>query len=1131
MPTSNTKKPVADANRKGQTTSARSAAALPAQGTELLSSRRVVRALDHLNAQKLTDETVLWNSRIHAVTRFHLELVQAKQHISEISQLLAVRRLPPHLFGRLVQPNGSHAAFLQLTAVISTQPASTAISNKDGEFDLALPSHVKFPVAGLTLQVAGSNTTLTLTLYKNAVSANGLTGDLRLPTELEPLPLSIVGQLQALLPSAGGAPDHGDSDAEQPTTPHVAMGEAGCHSLYLSNTGVDRFPYSVFIRLVEPRTSILNPVVVQKDPKYARRFYPIPDYFPLSEDHHGAQVTYVDRVPVDQPISVDGFRDQLVGVGSGNKISPWESVAMAGTLGLGYLVHMAQWWTPKGLTLGDLVYSLPLAPGEQQRVAIFERRDMSAVRDIESLSLQESAEFEQETDASTESTFRSAFREAERAGSRYHTSSASGGGGLDLGIISFGGGGSSSSGSSSSWLEGQRSYSSRAAETVHTSVERTAAARRQAIRTSMRLAMASESANVTTKVITNHNHTRALTLQYWEVQRLFQVSTTVEGITLVCLVPLSVVRFLPVGQPLTLDYTTSADTRQGILIRYSQILKHIDILERTLPRRFQNGLALLRQFAGDPIAQFQPAGSAAEDVIQLNLTGTFLPFEDIYVRAVTKRGTRLGPVQLTGPVSAVPEVWGDPEQSFPTQDALMAYLRDRRANNASTLSGSLAIPCSLARNEIVGFEVSRRFRQLDYDLVNPHLQAVYVLNKIFGTPLPANPPDHMIAGTVHLTAKTLEQELGGPFVWHFSARIRAVNGVSEETYAHNYISAASRQELPPDQMPIPAIQLAPVLRYSQLLEIEQMVQHVVRNTVHYSKMIWLSMTPEERAIMLEGFTIGVPAGGIEDETQDVPLLNCVENRVLGFYGNSMIMPFFIPYQVADQVLNNATIQSNLLEFHKSGFLPRKSVIALPTSGVLGEAVLGNCPSAEKIDLTRFWHWADSPADSAPEIASVQVPTTGASLTAGLQTSSALTSLQPLINNINANPTAAGADAAVLQAMVRTAAEQKGFDTGMTGAEQLAKIILGDQQNADRARADAVKNTHQFQAQALATAGNILGGLYAGNPTAGSTAANAVYGTKSESAAKTGAGSTGNSTSGTEDKTPKESDQKKKSDSE
>ena len=29
---------------------------------------------------------------------------------------------------------------------------------------------------------------------------------------------------------------------------------------------------------------------------------------------------------------------------------------------------------------------------------------------------------------------------------------------------------------------------------------------------------------MTTKVITNHNKTRALTLQYWEVQRLFEVT-------------------------------------------------------------------------------------------------------------------------------------------------------------------------------------------------------------------------------------------------------------------------------------------------------------------------------------------------------------------------------------------------------------------------------------------------------------------------------------------------------------------------------------------------------------------------------------------------------------------------------
>src|SRR5262249_12716521 len=153
------------------------------------------------------------------------------------------------------------------------------------------------------------------------------------------------------------------------------------------------------------------------------------------------------------------------------------------------------------------------------------------------------------------------------------------------------------------------------------------------------------------------------------------------------------------------------------------------------------------------------------------------------------------------------------------------------------------------------------------------------------------------------------QELGGPRAWGFSAAIAASGGSPAESFASNYISAFARVELPPGAYPIPAAQLAPVLRYSDLLTIEQMLHHVVRNTVTYSKHVWQSMTPEERAIMLEGFTIGVPTGGIADDTQDVPILNCVTNQVLGFYGNSMIMPFIIPKSVADQQgFTNADIQ-------------------------------------------------------------------------------------------------------------------------------------------------------------------------------------------------------------------------------
>ena len=89
------------------------------------------------------------------------------------------------------------------------------------------------------------------------------------------------------------------------------------------------------------------------------------------------------------------------------------------------------------------------------------------------------------------------------------------------------------------------------------------------------------------------------------------------------------------------------------------------------------------------------------------------------------------------------------------------------------------------------------------------------------------------------------------------------------------------------------------------MQIERTLQHVVRNTLTYSRAVWASLTPEERVVMLEGYTIGLPEDGLDadgftDPSQHIPLLNCVANQVLGFYGNCMIMPFSIPAALGDE---------------------------------------------------------------------------------------------------------------------------------------------------------------------------------------------------------------------------------------
>jgi len=1061
------------------------------------SMRRIRKTVDVLDPTDKNEETAFLKNRQMAVQHFYFGMEESAKLIGNIKVALA-KMVPHTLSGVIIDKNGEPAERLQVSLDFEDGNFSD-LTDELGSFTLTLGDKLRFYPASkiLRFKIGGSNKTITVDIESDKITTQGVVENIILTQVISPLPVSIVQSLKDLLPPKEPTKPPLEEKEETPSQRGIILGEDNnCLIKFLRDYTVDRFPFSVFFRLVEPRTSVVS--AVRKIALAGTKFL-FTSIFETGKSFSQETATYIDRVPVEQPISVDGFRDQIIGLDGGITIGPSENVPMAGTLGLGYVVRMAQSWTPKDFALGNLVYSLPLAPGEQQRVVIFERSEVSSVSEMERLDVIEQQRQLDLTDTSAQAIATSSFREVARGGSQFETESESGSHSSGwLGAIFGGGSGgwSSSSGTSSSWMEGVRSSFQSLAERTHASVQRQASARRSALRTSMRIATAAESQNVTTRVITNHNHTRALTLQYWEVQRLYEVSMNVEGVTLVCLVPLEVVRFLPStkpAQPLALTDESLVANRESVLRRYSLILKHADVLAKSLPRRYQYGLALLAQFAGNPYAEVQPAEGTAQEVIEFKLSGTFLPFDDVYVAAITKRGSRIGPVRLEGTPISIPDLTKTQEAKnlFSTKEALIGFLREQRhGTNRPEYNASIALPPSIARNDIVGFEISRRFRTYEYSLISP-----YILSFLFaGTTIAAGTPLH--TSTVRLSPSELEKELGGPMLSAFQASLLQVTATGNTAPSDSYISTTVRgMELPPT-MPLPARQLPPVLLYSQILEIEKMLQHVVRNTISYSKAVWLSLTPEERAIMLEGFTIGVPKGGITDESQMVPLLNCVENRLLGFYGNSMIMPFIIPPALAEEMkLTSGEIQEMLTNFHKQAFSPPKGLIALPTRGVLGEAVLGTCHSAEKIDLTRFWNWQDAPVDTAPEVSPVTVPTTQPSLTAGLTGPSTLTGMPPLINNFNATapPTA---DTSLLQAMVKAAAEQKGFSTDITGASLLAPLIKSSQETAEKARADALKTTRDTLQLAMATAGNIIG-AYKGNPTAGSDSLRALTGAPAE----------------------------------
>ena len=1086
---------------------------------EVPETRRVLPTLDLVSAEKVDPKELiaLFDAQEKAATHFYVGLNTLQSHFSALV-VDAEPTLPQQITGSVTQPDNSPGAHLLVTANppsgfdnTKPWPNPATMTDEKGFFTLSIPSGTPAK-DGLTLRFKGAHESETRSFALDVIETTGILGAVILKQPLDPMPQSIVGSLVGLLSGAvtGAAPE--TSPASTQPLVQVKLGTDDCPLTFYNSQSVDRFPYGVLIRLVEPRTSILT-----------RTFR-----LPLGLEGRGvnialrnpvgwgairpAQFSFTDRVPVDQPISVDGFRDRIIG-NEGGTIGVDETVPMAGTLGLGYVIQLAQKWTPAGLSLGDLVYSLPLAPGEQQRIAVFEQRQTLTSTEFESLDDDEQQFQRQQSDSSTQATFESAFAESVRGSSHYNTSAessswgAAGGAAFSVGFFSIGGGAaggggsSSASGDASQSLDGAKNYTSHAAQQTHSATERQAFARRRAQRTNMRLATATDTERATTKVITNNNRAHALTIQYWEVLRHFEVSTAVEGATLVCFVPLEVVRFLPPFVSLNL-VESEVNTRDGVLRRYGPLAKHVDVIRPWLPRQYRQGLSLLEAFVSNPRSDVDLA-SFSEEVVNIHLFATVLPFEDIYVSIVTRRGTRMGPTLMTNHAAALPDALSDAANAAATRTELLTLLHSRRNSflSVTKLSADVVLPRTIAPDDVVGFELTRRFRPLHYMLAPKKDDPAYAaLMKAIESGKDTTPvslglfgieiqePISALLNGVHLSPEELEHELGGPFAYDFTAAIPAPPGAplpggrppKTETYAAGFFSGAT--ELPAGVFPIPALQVSPLLRFNDLLTIEQTLQHVVRNCITYSRAVWMSLTPEERAIMLEGYTIGVPADGIVDDTQHIPLLNCVLNQVLGFYGNSMILPFSIPPEVANDLglvrgddgenrlpLTTGAIQDALTRFHKQAFSPPVSHIALPTHGVLGEAVLGHCPAAEKIDLTRFWNWQDSPipqaSDALPSSLNKGTNLLGA---AGPNT---LANLPAIINNVG-TAAGSGSDNDLVKALIG-AQKLDDFSASLTGGDKLAELTGKTLDTAESARKDALGAAQNMATKALDKVSDVL----------------------------------------------------------
>jgi hypothetical protein len=136
-----------------------------------------------------------------------------------------------------------------------------------------------------------------------------------------------------------------------------------------------------------------------------------------------------------------------------------------------------------------------------------------------------------------------------------------------------------------------------------------------------------------------------------------------------------------------------------------------------------------------------------------------------------------------------------------------------------------------------------------------------------------------------------------------------------------------------------------------------LVSHLLDHRLYYSQAVWRSLDPATIGVLLSGYTWRL-------DGQSRRLVEIVDPTPVAVIANYLALR--LSGDVAAEY--NAWIERAKIKVGST----REDQVPIPTGGVFAEAVLGRANSAEKLDITRFWDWQESPIPfEAPEIAAIQ----------------------------------------------------------------------------------------------------------------------------------------------------------------
>ena len=645
---------------------------------------------------------------------------------------------------------------------------------------------------------------------------------------------------------------------------------------------------------------------------------------------------------------VRDFRNQLVTLALGEVAridldadhqADWDAVPYANqatTIAHGHILTMKQVWRADGYSLGDLLYSMALAPGQQKLVSIldWERREATTRTEhrIETESL--AADLSHDRDISD--IVRSSLHERMDAHSHASTSAVGGALGGFIGPVVFGAAGGVSHASSSANQTSARDVAASALNQARDRTLQSASAVRGQRSTVVQTARQGESVQAQTEAIANYNHCHALTIEYFEVLRHFQVSQEIAAVQECLFVPFQISPF------------TNAKA-----LRWRHVLQD------------------RRVYFGGAVVDLRPKFDALARMTE-SWANSDLPvarYADDAVNAISGEVW----VQISIPKPADTDTGGYLDAAWVPYDQVLGNPTTRKDTWDRYLGNALPAARAEIWNTRLAPAVARRLLDhLTID-VSPDEGASWIgvpIDATLVTPFTQNGQllvtfrsDGPISGVTRAGITRVRIRVSGIVV---PSQIEMLAQAGTMRYATEHVSGSLFDDYriqndlttgDPAEVDTPLTKFEKSNPRQKDVKEARLLLDILNERVElFHRVIWLTMDPNRRYMFLDG-VLAPDAGGRS-------VASVVENRVIGIIGNSLVMPV-VPGLQLDPTYTFARRTPEDLRNLYATDPPPPMRVSVPTKGVFAEAVLGKCNSCEKIDDTRFWHWEQAPIPDSP----------------------------------------------------------------------------------------------------------------------------------------------------------------------